>query len=238
MTVDLARPQRRGLLDATQMFFDGDALGLLALSPTDVQAQGTMNTLSGIIPKGISGNIVLGLYNNQAALYNDVSQTTTFLNVPNDSTAYGMSGNYIVGSYLDNNDNSHGFLYNISTGTYVTLDDPLAYLSATPLIGNSVSGTKLIGIYGNNIIGNYVDTSDVEHSLLYNITNQTWMTLTYPGLGDVEANGIYGSDIVGNVTNPSTGLPEGFIYNGSTWSTFLFLEAILPYRVGFLAMKL
>ena len=188
------------------------SVGLLVLWPNDVQAQGTLIPLSGFTPEGISGNIVLG-ENSQghAVLYNDISETTTVLNVPNSSAAYGMSGNYIVGAYDDNNGNTHGFLYNITTGTSITMDDPSAYLSPNPIRVGFKDGTEFTGIYGDNIVGNYIDSSGDEHGLLYNITNQTWATL-YPGI-----NGIYGSLVIGTGGAPSS----GFIYNGATYSTFM-----------------
>jgi hypothetical protein len=67
----------------------------------------------------------------------------------------GISGNNIVGFYLDSSDNAHGFLYNDSTQTYTTLDDPLA--------GSGYFGTYACGISGNNIVGYYQDSSGQEH---------------------------------------------------------------------------
>ena len=187
-------------------------VGLLALSPTDVQAQGTISSFSGLnalggggfTPEGLSGNIVLGANQLQAALYNDVSQTTTVLNVPNDSAAYGISGNYIVGTYGDSSGDGNGFLYNITTGTYNTLDDPSASTSGE-------AGTYLYGIYGDNIVGDYYNSSRTAFGFIYNISSQTWTTL------GPEVNGIYGSIIVGDSGVPSS----GYIYNGSTFSTFM-----------------
>ena len=188
------------------------SVGLLALWSNDVQAQGTLIPLSGFTPEGISGNIVFGQGNNgQAVLYNDVSHTRVTLNVGSNASANDMSGNYIVGAYDDNNGNTHGFVYNITTGTSITLDDPSAYLSPNPISGGFEDGTEFTGIYGNNIVGNYIDSSGDEHGLLYNITNQTWTTL-FPGI-----NGIYGSLIIGTGGAPSS----GFIYNGITYSTFM-----------------
>jgi len=93
---------------------------------------------------GISGNNIVGYYtgsigSNHGFLYNELTSTYTTLDDPLAShsppqpgyafgtSAYGISGNNIVGSYIDYIDssfNSHGFLYNGSN--YQTLDDPLA----------------------------------------------------------------------------------------------------------------
>ena len=189
-------------------------VGLLALWSNDVQAQGTIIPLSEITPFGISGNIVLGESQDQADLYNDVSNTTVKINVPSNSYASGLSGNYIVGTYADNLDNGNGFLYDITTGTYITLNNPSASTSGD-------AGTYFYGIYGNNIVGNFYNSSDEALGFIYNIPTQTWTTLVDPGFGVVGVNGIFGSEIVGNVSNPSYGLPEGFLYNGTDWSAIM-----------------
>ena len=181
------------------------AIGLFVLPPNIASAQGNILTLAESLG-GISGNILLGGGNVQGAfLYNDISNTTTYLNTPAYSTASGMSGNYVVGTYASSFD--HGFLYNITTGTYITLDDPLA----STKIGTGPSeypyGTELSGIYGDNIVGDYYDSSGLEHGFLYNITNQTWTNLDYA------VTGIYGNYIIGN-----NGL-NGVFFNGATWST-------------------
>lgn len=174
-------------------------VGLLALSSTDVQGQGTIIGAGVFGPaQGISGNIVFGANNHgQAVLYNDISQTSVVLNVPSNSYASGMAGNYIVGSYAGNSGNENGFVYNIMTGTYITLDDPSA-----------PGGTSLVGIYGDNIID--------SDGGIYNITNQTW---TFSG--GPSPTGIYGNYIVGSIeTSSSPVIYDGYIYNGATLSTF------------------
>ena len=63
---------------------------------------------------------------------------------------YGISGNDIVGEYVDASNNHNGFLYNGST--YFTLDDPLA-----------ANVTYATGISGNIVVGWYQDASSVYH---------------------------------------------------------------------------
>ena len=69
----------------------------------------------------------------------------------NGTYAQGISGSCIVGYYEDSSDLDHGFLYNGSTSTYTTLDDPLA----SP--DGKVNGTRAYGISGSNIVGAYLD---------------------------------------------------------------------------------
>jgi len=124
------------------------------------------------------------------------------------TTAYGISGNNIVGFYVGNDASHvrHGFVYNGST--YTTLDNPNAFPSFA-------AGTTAYGISGNNIVGGYA--SSVGHGFLYNGT--TYTTLDNPlGVTGTEATGISGNNIVGNY-NDAGGHSHGFLYNGSTYTT-------------------
>ena len=80
-------------------------------------------------------------------------------------TAIGISGNNIVGTYVDSSGNNNGFLYNGST--YTTLNDPLG-----------VYGTFVDGIDGNNIVGSYTDSTGNNNGFLYN--GSTYTTLNDP----------------------------------------------------------
>ena len=55
-----------------------------------------------------------------------------------------VSGNSIVGYYADGSNAAHGFLYDISTMTYTTVDDPLG-----------TNGTYATGTSGGTIVGVY-----------------------------------------------------------------------------------
>ena len=111
--------------------------------------------------------------------------TWTNLDYPGaeDTQAWGISGNNVVGQYWDSNsNNAHGFLYNGTTWT--SLDYPGA------------SDTWVSGISGNNIVGQHSDSSS-SHGFLYD--GATWTSLDYPGVsGDTRATGISGNNIVGN----------------------------------------
>ena len=107
----------------------------------------------------------------------------------------GISGNNIVGYYMDSSNNFHGFLYNGST--YTTLNDPLAR-----------NGTFAYGISGSNIVGYYVDSFG-EHGFLYN--GSTYTTLNDPlAPNATNAYGISGNNIVGCYSDSSNNV-HGFI---------------------------
>jgi autotransporter-associated beta strand protein len=125
---------------------------------------------------------------------------------PYGAAAFGISGNNIVGYYVDSSSVFHRFLYNGST--YTTLDDPLG-------AGETIAQ----GISGNNIVGWYVDSSDIYHGFLYNGSGYTTLDdpLAAQPYGTV-AYGISGNNIVGTYSD-SSGKYHGFLYNGSGYRT-------------------
>jgi hypothetical protein len=69
---------------------------------------------------------------------------------------------YLVGSYVDGNGMTNGLLYNINTGVWQTIDDPLQ--SATAAFG--VTGTTVNGINDSNkLVGFYSDGTNVDGML-------------------------------------------------------------------------
>ena len=97
----------------------------------------------GTTPFGIDGNNIVGNYQNSSGifgfLYNGSSYTTLTFPSSLDTIASGISGNNIVGYY-----NQNGFIYNISTASFTTLNNPAGANGITPG-----------GISGNNIVGTY-----------------------------------------------------------------------------------
>src|SRR5208337_4579084 len=122
---------------------------------------------------------------------------------PSHTYPYGISGSSITGYYSAGGGSNHGFLYNELTSTYTTLDDPLA--SQSPPHPYYAFGTQAYGISGNNIVGDYYDSSSNEHGFLYN--GSTWTTIDDPlasaGVDGTQANGISGNNIVGYYTDSS-----------------------------------
>ncbi len=99
--------------------------------------------------------------------------------------AIGISGNNIVGDYLDDAA-GHGFLYNGST--YTTLDNP-----SQPL------GTEMGGISDNNIVATFFDSNppgNGTHGFLYNGTSYTTLDDPLSTWGTYAA-GVSGNNVVG-----------------------------------------
>src|SRR5579872_4977390 len=128
----------------------------------------------------------------------------TTLNDPlgvNGTYVYGVSGNDMVGYYLDAGGIGHGFIYDGST--YTTLNDP----SAT-------QGTFAYDISGNLIVGQYNDGSG-QHGFEYNLNTGSYTTLPVPA--NTAGSGISGNTVVGGYQPGS--ISHGFIYDGTTYST-------------------
>jgi len=114
-----------------------------------------------------------------------------------------ISGNTIVGTYIDASNKGHGFVFDGTT--YTTLNDPFGGISAR-------------GISGNKIVGAYLNTKNRTHGFIYNGT--TYTTLDdplFPAAGITALHGIDGSNIVGN-TQTGTTFAAAFLYDGATFN--------------------
>jgi uncharacterized membrane protein len=75
------------------------------------------------------------------------------LDVPGSTSTQALGLNnkgLVVGVYVDNSGNSHGFVYTISKGTFVTVDDPSG-IGTTVVNGINDNGI-LVGFYGTSPI--------------------------------------------------------------------------------------
>ena len=152
----------------------------------------------------ISGNKMVGFYHSfvggvdHSFIYD--GSTFTPLDDPlaaNDlggTSAFGISGNKVVGSYVDATHAVRSFLFD---GT-----------NYSDLISPGAPPTSAYGIDGNNIVG----TFDGPHSFLYNDLTQTFTELDYPGAVLTTAYGISGNRIVGHYeTSFESGESFGFV---------------------------
>src|ERR1700690_1671440 len=134
--------------------------GMIMLIAASSQAQYNYTAINdplatlGTTPLGIDGNNIVGTYQNGRGnfgfLYDGNNYTTLTFPSSTDTIAAGISGNSIVGSYGQN-----GFLYNISTASYTTLNGPSGANSISPsgISGNNVVGTYWYGSGGNGAGG-------------------------------------------------------------------------------------
>jgi hypothetical protein len=167
------------------------------------------------------------------------------------ATAYGISGNKIVGYY--NAPYARGFLYDGTTFT------TLVYPGAQYTIARAISGSNIIGSYafadhsyrnflydgstyttltsmwgtatgisGDNIVGSY-GTAGGTRGFLYD--GSTFTTLAYPGALNTNAHGIDGDYIVGWFDYDDRH-GTAFLYDGSTYKSLLYPGSLGTYAYG------
>jgi hypothetical protein len=132
------------------------------------------------------------------------------------TTAYDVSGDNIVGTFLDAAGASHGFSYDGMT--WSVLDHPSAALPR---------GTAAYGISDGVVCGTYVDAAGRTFGYLYD--GATWTTIQRPPLAtgpvDTFARGLSGGTVVGySIEGP---LARGFVYSGGNFS-----DLLVPGAVG------
>src|SRR5215472_8430661 len=117
--------------------------------------------------------------------------------------------------YADNNSIVHGFLYNPNSGTYTTLDDPLAtHDPGGGTIANGINGT-------GQIVGSYATGGGmmvfIAHAFL--LSGGTYTTIDDPlATNGTIASGINAAgQIVGFYSNATGG--HGFLLSGGTYTT-------------------
>jgi probable HAF family extracellular repeat protein len=139
----------------------------------------------------------------------------TTLDVPGSraTQAFGINDSgQIVGDY--DSGRTHGFL--LSGGTYTTLDDPNAGAGYT--VAESINNA-------GQIVGYYVDSSNVAHGFLY--SNGTWTNFDEPNARLTSGDGTYAFGI--NNTGEISGYyVDGTGYHAFTASTNLTAEVDNP----------
>lgn len=188
------------------------------VAPTDSEA------------RGISGSIIVGDYGDSTGYHGYFYNGSTFttLDDPDGLPGYtipqGVFGDDIVGVYHDpSGSGTDGFVYNILTATWTTIDDPFG-----------VARTNAYGISGNNIVGYYADVSGLIHGFLYN--GSTYATIDDPlGVSGTVGRGVSGDDILGDYGD-AAGLSHGFLAvavpEPSTFVTLLSAIGVIVLLLG------
>ncbi|MGH9356475.1 MAG: hypothetical protein ACRD10_10125 [Terriglobia bacterium] len=128
--------------------------GLDSLLPANTSAQATgvnnAGEISGFYLTN-AGADAFGFLLNGSALTSLEFPGSTF------TQALGLNNNGdVVGVYTDAAGNNHGFVYSISSGTFQTVDDPLAVGPAGTIINGINDSGRIVGFYGDaakNTIG-------------------------------------------------------------------------------------
>ena len=131
----------------------------------------------------------------------------------------GISGNTVVGSFIHNGNFRQGFIYDTTSGTYQTENDP-----------NGTWGTTFNGVSGNFVVGSnaHPPSGIGDNGIIYNISDATYTYFNDPqGAGGQSTigTGISGNTVVGYYEDVS-GAVHGFIYNLQS-STYTNVDAPL-----------
>ena len=168
-------------------------------------------------PSDLDGERIVGGYFNasgpQRGFYFDGTNFNDLYNpaATEETTAFGISGNTIVGRYSDAN--AHGFTYDIQTQTWTTVDRPGA------------SDTAFYGIDGTKIVGTSY-TSGVFEGFLYEGGNFTALTGGSLSAEYTFASTIHGDWVGGNYTTASSPSRLAMLYQISTDT---YTQFVLPF---------
>ncbi|MBN2563695.1 MAG: hypothetical protein JXQ75_22485 [Phycisphaerae bacterium] len=94
----------------------------------------------------------------------------------------GIDGDFVVGYYCPEIGESHGFLYDRSSGTWTSLDYP----GAATTCPQGIDGDRIVGWYS-------MGPGNPNQAFLYDCSSSTWTTVATPG----DPYGIEGDTIVG-----------------------------------------
>ncbi|HUB26263.1 MAG TPA: hypothetical protein VL992_12610 [Tepidisphaeraceae bacterium] len=145
--------------------------------------------------------------------------TYTTISDPQGTSTYceGVSGNTIVGYYVNSSGNDNGFVDN--NGSFTTIDDPFAF---------GQFGTQVVGISGNTIVGAYQDsrTGTVRGFI---DSAGTFTPLDAPAAaGITQITGISGNSVIGFYEDSDYAW-HSFEYNVAA-QTFTILNETAPTR--------
>lgn len=172
---------------------------------TPISPPVTSGSMDEVAARGISGNNIIVTrgegFLGVSFLYNGSSYTTleipgspTAYGIPT-SSAYGISGNNIVGRYTSAGGVEHDFLYDGTT---------YSILAPVPDSDNSY----VRGISGNNIVGYYAPPMGWMQGFIYDGT--TYTTLNVAGSHGTYAYDVDGRNVVGYYVDAS-GVQHGFV---------------------------
>ena len=168
-------------------------------------------------PNGISGANVVGQYTTSSGITRAfVYDGTNYVGfdypvapgTPVGTEAIAANAGTVIGSYqAGTSDTIHGFIRS-PAGAFTTLDYP-----------GSID-TALEGISANRIVGDYFDDAIRRRGFVYE--NSAFTPLDYPGSIDTFPQDVQGQNVVGfyGVPVPGGVQEHGFLFDGSTWSTF------------------
>jgi hypothetical protein len=190
----------------------------------------TLTGLSGVHQAtGIDGNNIVGYSSSGPWFYNGSNYTTSLGGISSGG-ANAISGNSIVG-YLYSSSQYLGFLYNISSQSYITLND-LTGAKA----GSTYQATYATGVNATEVAGYYDSYTTGYTGFLYNISTQQYTNFqvpnsTYTYIYGMDANG----DLVG--TTRVSGETYGFLATPTAVPVPAGILLLAPGLAGLAALR-
>jgi hypothetical protein len=143
----------------------------------------------------------------QTILVNDLSA-----NAPAIANVLGINASLnAVGFYLDAYGNSHGFVYNVTTGVYTSVTIP----GATQVTATGINASNLIS-------GFYADNKGVTHAFLKPLSGGSPIEFTVPGAQVTQFFGVNDNgEAVGSYQVTPSDITHGLTYNpaNAAWVT-------------------
>lgn len=141
---------------ATGTFTPVTVKGATSVTATDINNEGVISGFD------VTGTVTDGFIDNNGSI--------TTLTGPAGATstqALGLNNEgQVVGDYTDSVGNMHGFVYNVATGAYTTIDDP----NATPSTPGAATMTVVNGINDlGQLVGFYLDANGNTDGMLADI---------------------------------------------------------------------
>ncbi|HEX3983700.1 MAG TPA: Hint domain-containing protein [Acidisoma sp.] len=122
----------------------------------------------------------------------------------------GIAGSNIVGMYVTTGDIDNGFIYDETTGEFISLDYPGAVSTVPygPTSGSAASGIVVVGSYK-------LSGENTDNGFIYDASQPVgsqWLTIDMPGATDTIPHSTYGEYVVGNYDNLATANNDYAVY--------------------------
>lgn len=121
----------------------------------------------------------------------------------------------IVGIWQDSSENVRGFVYDVYLDSYQEII--ITGVGATTVRGRGINDE-------NYCVGDYVNSSGT-HGFLYDLDDDTFTTIDYPGSSYTRCWGVNDSNYIVGEYQDSSGDNHGFYYNGTTFTSFDYPDA-------------
>ena len=152
-----------------------------------------------------------------AFLYDSSSNTFTTLDFPSASATFGAGINSAgdIAGYTDGSTGRHAFVYD--GANFTQLDDPFA-----------INGTAALAINDSGDVGGSYATAN---TLGFVYDNGVYSDFSYPSSGATSPAAINDSGHIAGSYQNQTGQQHGFLYNGTTFSSFDVPDVLYGFNV-------